>query len=219
VFPDRPNGGRWIAFGYRYSENYRMPDEKRGKEQYGMSGERWVNIDEYLKGKNLVIRSVETSLYPYSKYDGFGYLNFSEMEIDLLKLFYLIDKQISPESVGFPPKMLKNMPLIEQRGFIKFQNSKSKLLIPHLTHEEYEEYRKIVSEAADKAVAKITAPMGEYINYKRKKIPLHLKSVPEQKLTMPYEVQAMCLVYEAINHNIHKRDLGYPCPETIVVFD
>jgi hypothetical protein len=61
--------------------------------------------------------------------------------------------------------------------------------------------------------------MAEYTRTHRKKIPPHLKSVPEQKLTMPYEPSAMMFVFEAIRHDIHPRDLGYPCPETLAVFD
>jgi hypothetical protein len=115
--------------------------------------------------------------------------------------------------------MLKNMPMMQERGMIEIADGKPKLLIPSLTHDEYAEYNTIRKEAVLKAVEKMTAPMGEYIKDKKVKIPSHLKSVPDQKLTMPYEPYAMCLVYVAINSGIHKRELKYPCPETIVVFD
>ena len=59
----------------------------------------------------------------------------------------------------------------------------------------------------------------KYCNTHKKEIPSHLKSVPDQKLTMPFEPKAMMFVYEAINRGIHPRDLGYNCPETFVVFD
>jgi RNA polymerase sigma-70 factor (ECF subfamily) len=52
IFPERPYGGAWIAFGSRYPENYKIPDEKKGKEEYSLSGQRDIQIDEYLGSKN-----------------------------------------------------------------------------------------------------------------------------------------------------------------------
>lgn len=220
IFPERPNGGRWIAFGQRV-EDKPFPPEQCGKEEYFMSGERGEKLSEYLDGKNLVLRNWETSLYTFGhgKYGGFGYSNFREMEADVLRLFYLVEKKILPETVGFPEKMLKNIPLLVERGFLAGEDGELRLLVPHLTHVQWKEFCEITRGAAKPAVEKLTDPMGEYLADKHKPIPPHLKSVPEQKLTMPYEIPAMALVYEAIARGIHPRDLGYPCPETIVIFD
>ena len=61
--------------------------------------------------------------------------------------------------------------------------------------------------------------LRKYCETHKKSIPAHLTSVPEQKLTMPYEPPAMAFVYEAIKAGVHVRDLGEPCPETIAIFD
>jgi len=218
IFPERPNGGRWIAFGNILSDKP-FPPERCGKEEYPMSGERGTKLSEYLEGKDLLLLNYETSLYPYSKYDSFDYSNFGEMETDILRLFYLIEKGIAPESVGFPEKMLKNIPFLIERGFLTKENGGLSLLVPHLTHEQAKAFSGLIREASQYGAEKLTVPMGEYLADKRKKIPPHLTSMPDQKLTMPYEIPAMALVYEAIGHGLHRRDLGYPCPETIVVFD
>lgn len=218
IFPERPNGGRWIAFG-RVIGDKPFPPERCGKEDYLMSGERGEGLSEYLDGKNLMLRNYETSLYGFEKYCGFGYSNFGEMEADVLRLFYLIKKEIAPESVGFPEKMLKNIPLLIERGFLADEQGRLRLLVPCLTHEQWREFCGIIRDAARSATEKLTVPMGEYLAGKREKLPPHLKSVPDQKLTMPYEIPAMSLVYEALVRGVHKRDLGYPCPETVVIFD
>lgn len=45
IIPDRPNGGKWIAFATIWPQNYSIPEDKRGKEEYGLSGRRCTRID------------------------------------------------------------------------------------------------------------------------------------------------------------------------------
>lgn len=217
-FPDRPNGGRWIAFGTLYPDNYVIPEEKRGKEEYLLSGQRQTVLEQYLDAKKLALYNYESSLYPYPKFDGFDFHTYQETESNMLKLFYLIHKKISPESVDTDPRILKAIPLLEERGFLSTENGEPSILIPLLSDAQADCFWKICEKASNAAAIKLEVPMAEYIRTHKKKIPAHLKSVPDQKLTMPYEPHAMMLVYEAINHGLHPRELGYPCPETIAVF-
>jgi hypothetical protein len=78
---------------------------------------------------------------------------------------------------------------------------------------------KISRAAIDEAAASLAGPIGKFIAGQKKKIPSHLKSVPDQNLLLPYTPSDMIFVYEAIARGIHKRDLGYPCPEMLVVID
>ena len=64
----------------------------------------------------------------------------------------------------------------------------------------------------------LTAPMGDYLRTHKVKIPAHLDSVPDQKLTMPHEPPAMGFVFGAVRAGLHRRDLGN-CPETVLIFD
>ena len=73
-------------------------------------------------------------------------------------------------------------------------------------------YRALREEAENR-------PLFDYLETHKKKIPSHLKSVPDQKLTMPYEPRTMMFVFEAIKRGFHPRDLGFACPETYAVFD
>lgn len=137
----------------------------------------------------------------------------------MLKLFYLISKKINPETVDADPRILQAMPLLEERGFLRTGNGEPELLIPRLTHDQAARFWKICREATKQAVSRLSSPLIEYMGTLKKKIPSHLKSVPDAKLTMPYEPHCMMLVGEAIKRGLHPQDLGYPCPETIVVFD
>lgn len=219
VCPDRPNGGRWIAFGTIYPQNYTIPAEKQGKEEYSLSGQRCTHLDRYLDAENLKLYNYETALYPYPKASGYGFNTFQEVESSMLKLFYLIKKGISPETVDCDPRILKGIPLLEERGFLTTKNGMPELLVPCLTHAEERRFWEIVGKATDVFAAQIGKPLWEYVQTHKKPIPAHLKSVPDQKRTMPYEPDTMMFVFEAIKRGIHPRDLGYPCPETFVVFD
>ncbi len=219
IFPERPNGGKWIAFGTIYPENYTIPEDKRGKEEYLMSGQRLTHIDKYLNANDLKIYNYETSLYPFSKDSELGFNTFMDSESNMLKLFYLIKHKISPESVDCDEKIIKAIPLLEERGFISTKNKNIKLLVTCLNHTQEKIFWSICNKAISAFADAIEKPLFEYEKLHKKVIPSHLKSVPEQKLTMPFGPAAMMFVYEAINQGIHPRDLGYPCPETIIVFD
>ena len=220
VFPDRPNGGKWIAFGTICPENYQIPAEKRGKEDYMMAGIRGTTIDNYLGAGKLKIYNYETSLDPNycCKFDGYGISGFSDVEVSMLKLFYLLKKGIPPESVDLDARIIKGIPLLEERGFIRSRGGHHEVLIPVLTHDEEKRFRSICKKAIADFGNNIREPMAEWCRTHKKDIPPHLTSVPDQKLTMPFEPSGMMFVFEAIAAGIHPRDLGGPCPETIAVF-
>lgn len=220
IFPERPNGGRWIAFGTVYPhKNYTHPVEKRGKEEYGLAGMRATSMDKYLDAEDLQLVNFESSLYPFPKHSGYGFNTVYEVEQNMLKLFYLIKKGIAPETVDCDPRILKGIPLLEERGFLTTENGTPELLIPCLTHEEDRQFAAIAKKAGAAFAEQIREPLWDYVQTHIKPIPAHLKSVPDQKRTMPYEPKPMMFVFEAIKRGIHPRDLGYPCPETFVIFD
>ncbi|MBQ7291815.1 MAG: sigma-70 family RNA polymerase sigma factor [Clostridia bacterium] len=221
IFPERPNGGRWIAFGTIYPQNYVIPEEKRGREEYGMAGKRNTVIDKFLNASCLKLCNYETSLDKYSwlKHSGFDIPLFADVEFNMLKLFYLLKHGIAPETVDLDTRILKGMPLLEERGFISTKNGKPEVLVPCLTHEQSRIFASICKRAKTAFADNLREPLRKYCETHKKSIPAHLTSVPEQKLTMPYEPPAMAFVYEAIKAGVHVRDLGEPCPETIAIFD
>lgn len=220
-FPDRPNGGKWIAFATIYPKNYVIPEDKRGKENYMLSGRRCTTIDSYLDARHLKLYNYETSLDPtgWRKHEGYDFHSYQEVECNMLKFFYLLKKNIKPDAVDLDARIIKGIPLLQERGFISMENQHPVLLIPTLTHEEEKAFFEICNKAKTAFGDTIREPLAQYCKTHKKEIPPHLKSVPDQKRTMPYEPNVMMFVYEAIRKGIHPRDLGYPCPETIAVFD
>ena len=221
VFPNRPNGGKWIAFATIWPQDYKVPEDKQGKEEYMLCGRRSTVIDSYLGSNNLKLYNFETSLDPvgWRKHQGYGFNNFQEVENNMLKLFYLLKKDIRPEDVDLDARMINAIPILEERGFITTKNGYPQLLIPVLSHEEEKIFFDICKEAQREFGERIRPYLYEWCKTHKKDIPPHLDSVPDQKRTMPYEPNVMMFVYEAINRGVHPRDLGYVCPETIAVFD
>lgn len=218
VFPDRADGGRWIAFGTVRTEK-NIPLSKQGKEDYTLSGLRIMHFEHCADGHDMSLYNYESSLYGLSKYDDFGYPLFSDTEKDVLLLIHMLKKGLDPYRSAINARILQAIPLLIERGYLKEGKGQPEVLIPCLTFEQFNMYRHIVTEAVREAAAGLEEPLATYIRTHRKTIPSHLTSVPEQKLTLPYEPNAMMLVYTAIAHGLHPRDLGYPCPETVAVFD
>lgn len=221
IIPDRPNGGKWIAFATIWPQNYSIPEDKRGKEEYGLSGRRCTRIDSYLDAKNLKLYNFESSLDPtgWRKHQGYGFNNFQDVEDNMLKFFYLVKNSINPKTVDLDTRMIKSIPILEERGFITTKNGSPEILIPILSHEEEKLFLGICSKAQKTFGDNIRPYLAQWCKTHIKEIPPHLTSVPDQKRTMPYEPNVMMFVYEAIHQGVHPRDLGYICPETIAVFD
>jgi hypothetical protein len=137
----------------------------------------------------------------------------------MLKFFYLLKKGIKPETVDLDTRMIKAIPLLEERGFITTKNGSPELLIPVLTHEQEKTFFEICQKAQKAFGDNIRDNLAAWCKTHKKEIPLHLTGVPDQKLTFPYEPSTMMFVYEAIKCGVHPRDLGYICPETFVVFE
>ena len=224
IMPERPHGGRWIAFGTVYENGERrkgIPLSMRTREEYGMGGRRTTVVDEYAGGKSLVLHTYDTALNPmgYCKLESLACHNIIDSEEAFLQLAYLIEKGIDPAAVGYPPKLLAGIDGLCEEGFLAKSDDGLRLSVPHLTHAQWEDFMSRICRPTMKKIADaLTEPMGEYLRTHKVRIPAHLDSVPDQKRTMPHEPPAMAFVFGAIRAGLHKRDLG-PCPETVLIFD
>ncbi len=224
IFPERPNGGRWIAFGTvsdQTSKENEMPPAYRSRENWGMGGVRRTVIDSYAGGRDLTMFTYDTALNPYGfgKLDSLGCHTFMDNEEAFLQLAYLIEKGIDPATVGYPPKLLAGIDGLCEEGFLSKDGDGLHLSVPRLTHAQAEDFFARICRPAMKEIADaLTEPMGEYLRMHKVRIPAHLDSVPDQKLTMPHEPPAMGFVFGAIRAGLHRRDLGN-CPETVLIFD
>jgi hypothetical protein len=208
-FPDRPNGGKWIAFGYRNPEKLDT--------RYSYSGERWDSVENYAGSKFIGIHVYDTPLEKKRYYRG---KNGTVDDSDILKLLYLLHENIHPEEVGLNLMLLENIPHLAECGVLAAEEGKTRVDIPVITSPDYNEMTSIIQTVAVNIADNMTDILAEYLKNAKTPIPKHLKSVPEQKQYM----QAMnCIhmmtVYEAIIKGFIGQDVVYPCPPMLMVID
>lgn len=218
IFPDRPNGGRWIAFGTAGTEEDIPGNIYRGKENYSLAGCREQTVyqekDHFLRFYNY-----ESALYPHTKYDGMKFSTYMDAESATAQLLYALKKDLEPQSAKLDSRIIEAIPLLAEHGYLDISGEKPHVLIPCLTRTEKKDFDAICLAAITEAEKSLEKPLCEWTLTHRKEIPPHLKSVPDQKRSMPYDLSSMMFVFEAIARGIHPRDLGYPSPECILVTD
>lgn len=105
VFPNRPNGGKWIAVG-----DIRLQDSNsKNKElSYSYAGERATFLEDYMG-----LKSVHYHVYDPECFGGKRYFNCPDVNIDdddMLKLLHAVQFGINPEETGFNTELLKAVP-------------------------------------------------------------------------------------------------------------
>jgi len=205
TFPDRPNGGRWIATG-----NVFLGNEDNDLEilSHAYSGERWQKYKNFAGAKKL-------ELYVYGA-DGFPNYNYykllrenvvhGEEDIDgaLLKLLYVIREGINPEELGVNSEWLKAVPLLKQCKILTEEKGVPVVNIPVLTGEEYEVFWGILNRARNKLMTGIRERFVEFIRDKKQKIPAHLESIPLQK---QYQNAEVAMVFATIREAMKRGKL------------
>lgn len=216
IFPDRPNGGRWIAFGHVLSQNFKENDylDVIG---YGYAGERWTYLDNYLGAK-----SIGFHVFDPEGFCGKRYFNGSSGIDDdgLLKVLHLIESGVNPEDTGFNVELLKSMPILAECKILRYEGDKAIIDIPVISSGEWAEMRKIIDDTKNGLIEDITELFTEFIKGTKQEIPKHLTSVPLQKqymnahMSMPMAAIRVAMK-EDIIHNGNYDD-GVQCPYPMV---
>ena len=131
-YPLRPDGGRWIAEGFRYPQNFDFSRYRFAQYCYG--GERGTHWDHILNAKSIDLKVYDTqpdlNLYQH------GPIELSDD--DLAKLLYIISRGIPFENTGFNLMLCEDIPHLVKCGVLGDNNGKVYVNIPILTPAEYE---------------------------------------------------------------------------------
>ena len=179
IFPDRPNGGKWIAVGNVNSPNNR---DNENELSYGYAGERGAFLNNYMGNK-----SVYYHVYDPECFGGKRYFNCPNVNIDdddMLKLLYVIHCGINPDETGFNTELLKSIPWLVECKILDYRDGKAIIDIPVLTHDEFNALYEVLNAAIKQLVDDLTEPLRDFLKDKKQEIPKHLKSVPLQKQYM-----------------------------------
>lgn len=185
TIPDRPNGGRWIAFGH--VDNGERPAEAY---QYSYSGQNNVWLENYLDADRIRM----SLFYP----EGFPIKLFNRTEEripedQLIKLLYIIESGTDIRQSGFEERYLRSIPWLVECNILHYEDNKPKLSIPVFYPSEIKAFDRMIEVAQDELCKALKAPLGEFLKGKEKPIPAHLKSVPLQKQYL-YSDSAMLMI-------------------------
>lgn len=183
-FNERPNGGRWIAFGH---VNFKEFNTKEHIEllAHSYSGERIARFDKYANSEYLELHVYGADGFPcYPYYYSADYTFFPEnthVDAEIMKLLYIVSAGIDPESVGFNPEYLKAIPWLTKCKIFREEAGKPVVNIPVLQKKEAEILWNICTEAKHEMVKDLKKLLAEFFKGKKQKLPEHLDSVPLQK--------------------------------------
>ena len=200
-FPDRPNGGKWVAFGnikndtrsygeYDKSEYYKFIYNHAGERTTGVSmpGARYVTLSVY-----------DTYVNEYWYQIGENTID----DVDLLKLLYILHEGIKPEDVALDINLLKKIPHLVKCGIIDDSAGEARVAAPVLSRADFDRLCELRQSFVEAVSGKLAPALGEYMQGVRKSIPPHLKDVPEQKLYQhALSAMVMLTVFEAIDRGV-----------------
>lgn len=167
-YPQRPDGGRWIAIGTQYPQNFDFKNYRFGKYCYG--GERRSYDENYLGTKSIDLH-IYDSQPDLNKYEH-GPI---EMHDDILvKLLYIISRGIPFEDTGFETMFLNNIPHLTECGILGINNKKPFVDLPILTPNEYSLLDKTRIEYMYKMANMLEPWLREIFPLLRVDIPKHL---------------------------------------------
>lgn len=184
IFPDRADGGRWIAFGHVHFKKY-DPMEHYDLASCDYSGERWARVQNFAGSKMIELHVYGIEGFPAYMYDAspdYTFFKNNEYVDDVfVRLFYLIHSGTDPVSVGFNTEYLRAIPWLKKCRVLKERDGKPTVNIPVISKAESEELWEICDDSKKAMVDDLMGALSEFYVGKRRELPEHLDSVPLQK--------------------------------------
>ena len=205
TFPERPNGGKWIAFGHVTPQNFDM-SKHMDLLKHSYSGERWTYMKNYLGAKQIGMHVYDPDGFPIRIYYRGENGIFDD---ELVKLLHVIHDEINPEETGFDTESLKSIPYLCECKILRNDKGKISLDIPVFTMEEKQEFYEILKDAKSNMIVDVMDILREFFKDKKIGIPKHLTSVPVQKqYAWSYSAMIFILIRTAMSKNL-VHDGGY----------
>ncbi len=186
-FKERPNGGRWIAFGNVHFKEFK-PLEHLELLSHSYSGERSCSFKNYGDSRLLEMHVYGPEGFPCYMYDTSpDYIFFSKnvtVDAEIAKLLYIIHSKTDPERVYYNTEYLKAIPWLTKCKVLSENDGKPCVNIPVINEEESNILWGLCRETKADIVRDLKTLLTEYYRGKKTEIPSHLDSVPLQKQYM-----------------------------------
>ncbi len=170
VFPQRPDGGRWIAQGNRYPLDFDFENYEYGKYCYG--GMRGTYFENFLS-------ATAVDLHVYDTQPDLNRYQHGPVELDddnLAKMLYILSRGIPFDQTGFNPMFLADIPHLTQCGILGSDNGKPVVDLPILTPEQYRALDQIRVEQMYSMADWIEQPLRDIFPALKIEIPKHLEN-------------------------------------------
>lgn len=169
-FPDRPGGGRWIAQGSRYPQDFDFAQYRFRHYTYG--GERRSEYEACLGEKSICLHVYDTQP-DLNRYEQ-GPVPIRDDK--LCMLLYLVYKGISIDAVGFEPAYLRAIPHLAACGVFRYENGKARVDIPVISKAAYQEMDRLRIDAMNRLAEVLTEPLRRALPEMKLPVPAHLRS-------------------------------------------
>jgi len=211
-FPFRPDGGRWIAMGNRYPTNFDFSSYKAAKYCYG--GRRYAGREQLL-GANSVTLYVYDTQPDLNKYEQGQFGVRDEM---LMKLLYIISRDIPFQSTGLDPLLLQSIPHLTDCGILCMKEDKPEVAIPILTKAQYQELTALSAPYITGFVELLEPLLRPVLPEFKLPLPAHLKNRVAEYRTYTWYALPIAIIKEAITRGEFPMEHHVP-PMVLVIED
>lgn len=226
IFPDRPDGGQWIAFGTVHFSKFN-PQEHIDLMAHAYAGERHTDFHNFAGCKTAQMHVYSAAGFPARSYDRAPEYTFlpsgENLDAVITQLLCLLKTGTDPESTGFNTEYLKSIPWLEECRILREENGKPILNIPVLDGAQAQQVWELCGQAAAALSEDVKPLLARFLCGKKQEIPAHLDSVPLQKQYLyAHNAMLFATVREAMKRG-ELYDGGYdaeegqpPCPMIFV---
>ena len=177
-YPQRPDGGKWLAMGDQYTATYDSGNNEYWK--YELSGEAGVGFEDYQGFKFVYLGEYDTELgRTHLAYTSLQYIKYTMENTDVLKMLCAVYAQWFEDFDLIGGHCLEQIDHFIDLGYLVRNEERVEVDLPIFTQKERWKLYEI-SERWDRKISekykKILIPMMEQGAVT---LPKHLKSVPE----------------------------------------
>lgn len=192
IYPERPDGGRWIAQGTRYGMDFKWENDSFSK--YAWGGERCASWDNFFGSKSVALHVYDTQP-DLNKYEH-GPVKIHDD--NLCKLLYILYKGIPFAYTGFNLRYLEDIPHLASCGVLRYENDKPEVAIPVLSKKQFSELFKISTSYMMKLGDLIEEPLRKLFPQLKLEIPVHLEGKIAEFRKYVFYAFPMAIVKKAI---------------------
>ncbi len=169
TYPPRPDGGRWIAVGTRYPQNFTMEDYLFSAYTYG--GERRACWENFMNADKIELHVYDTQ----PDLNRYEHGPVELQDADLAKLLYIISRGIPIEITGIDPIFCEDIPHLADCGILELKDGQPIVALPIIRSEVYRQLETIRMKYMHEMAELLTTILQELLPKIKIDIPNHLR--------------------------------------------